>query len=155
MDSPLVAVLVGFGGIILLSYVLRRKAMLRRHSDVESFDFAAYRTQQSVKDELDHLFIQIQEVTRESIAKMDTRIKTIQQLLDELEVKRKELETLLAQAKAAGVSPKEESPKKPMNPLHEQVCALHDQGRGIDDICRETGLGRGEVELILNLRGIR
>lgn len=154
MDSPLVAVLVGFGGIILLSYVLRRKAMPRR-SEVESFDFAAYKTQQSVKDELDHLFIQIQEVSRESIARMDTRIKTIQQLLDELEAKRKELETLLARAKTVEGSPKEEAPKKPMNPLHDKVCALHDQGRGLDEICRETGLGRGEVELILNLRGIR
>ena len=49
-------------------------------------------------------------------------------------------------------TPKTPTASRPSNPLHDQVYALQDAGKGLDDICGETGLERGEVELIFGLR---
>jgi hypothetical protein len=41
---------------------------------------------------------------------------------------------------------------RPANPLHERVYALADSGKAVAEIGAETGLEKGEVELILGLR---
>jgi hypothetical protein len=107
------------------------------------------------RDELEHLLAEIQDVSREHIAKLDTKIRLLNHLLMECDQKKKELETLLGRAVNAGMSKLEPpSPPRPANPLHDQVYALVDSGKNVFDICAATGLEKGEVELILGLRKI-
>jgi hypothetical protein len=115
------------------------------------------------RDELERLLTEIQDLSREHIAKLDTKIRLLNQLLIESDQKKKELEALLGRAGGAGPVKLEASPRKsapegssapnrPPNPLHDQVYHLSDEGKELLDICSATGLEKGEVELILGLR---
>jgi hypothetical protein len=114
------------------------------------------------RDELERLLGEIQEVSREHIARLDTKIRLLNQLLLDCEQKKKEIEELLGRASppppvpgpAPGSPPGEPAPRpaKAANPLHEQVYRLQDSGKDLGEICAATGLEKGEVELILGLR---
>ena len=101
------------------------------------------------REELERLLTEIQDLSREHIARLDTKIRMLNQLLLECDQKKRELEELL------GKAPSAESPKpapRAANPLHDQVYSLQDSGKEVLDICAATGLEKGEVELILGLR---
>ncbi|HLY74151.1 MAG TPA: hypothetical protein VKU80_08540, partial [Planctomycetota bacterium] len=105
------------------------------------------------REELERLLTEIQDLSREHIARLDTKIRMLNQLLLECDQKKRELEDVLAKAggtlpSAVGPTP----PSRPPNPLHSQVYTLQDSGKEILDICAATGLEKGEVELILGLR---
>ena len=95
--------------------------------------------------ELERLLAEIQDLSREHIARLDTKIRLLNQLLLDCDRRQKEMEALLSRGPAA-------PPARPSNPLHDQVYSLHDAGKDLLDICGATGLEKGEVELILGLR---
>lgn len=101
------------------------------------------------REELERLLTEIQDLSREHIARLDTKIRMLNQLLLECDQKKRELEALL------GKAPPAEAPAKAANPLHDQVYTLQDSGKELLDICAATGLEKGEVELILGLRKMR
>jgi hypothetical protein len=82
----------------------------------------------------------------------------LNQLLLECDQKKREIEELLSRtagipaATPPGMLPP--GPSRPSNPLHSQVYTLKDSGKELLDICAATGLEKGEVELILGLRGM-
>lgn len=133
---------------LFIAVVLPR---LRRRQDgpretLGSFGSAAG----GAREELERLLTEIQDLSREHIARLDTKIRMLNQLLLECDQKKRELEALLGKA---GIAPAETpAPAKPANPLHDQVYSLQDSGKEILDICAATGLEKGEVELILGLR---
>lgn len=105
------------------------------------------------REELERLLAEIQDLSREQIARLDTKIRLLNQLLLDCDQKKKELEGLLGRTATAGPARIEPSPStRPANPLHEQVYGLQDSGKTVNDICTSTGLEKGEVELILGLR---
>lgn len=103
--------------------------------------------------DLERLLADIQDLSREHIARLDTKIRLLDQLIQEADRKQRELSALLARTGGAPAPhPEQPPPSRPANPLHDQVYALHDAGRELLDICSATGLEKGEVELILGLR---
>jgi type II secretory pathway component PulM len=105
------------------------------------------------REELERLLTEIQDLSREHIARLDTKIRMLNQLLLECDQKKRELETLLGKAGGATTEPAaKNSAARASNPLHDQVYSLQDSGKEILDICAATGLEKGEVELILGLR---
>ena len=104
------------------------------------------------REELERLLTEIQDLSREHIARLDTKIRMLNQLLLECDQKKRELEELLGKAPAADAAAKPASPGRAPNPLHDQVYSLQDSGKEVLDICAATGLEKGEVELILGLR---
>ena len=101
---------------------------------------------------LEQLLAEIQELSREQIARLDTRIRTLNQLLLDCDRKKLEIEALIG--KTSGPGPPPAPPPKPGNPLHAEVYSLHDSGKDLDAICSATGLEKGEVALFLGLRGM-
>jgi hypothetical protein len=111
------------------------------------------------REELERLLTEIQDLSREHIARLDTKIRMLNQLLLECDQKKRELEALLgrsvlpAGALAKAGEPVDKPPvPRAVNPLHDQVYSLQDSGKEVLDICAATGLEKGEVELILGLR---
>jgi hypothetical protein len=105
------------------------------------------------REELERLLTEIQDLSREHIARLDTKIRMLNQLLLECDQKKRELEALLGKTEAAAApEPAAKNSARPANPLHDQVYSLQDSGKEILDICAATGLEKGEVELILGLR---
>ena len=105
------------------------------------------------REELERLLTEIQDLSREHIARLDTKIRMLNQLLLECDQKKRELESLLGRAPAQAGAEKP-APVRAVNPLHDQVYTLKDSGKELLDICAATGLEKGEVELILGLRGM-
>ncbi len=135
-------------GALFIAIVLPR---LRRRRDgpVETLgSFGA--SAGGAREELERLLTEIQDLSREHIARLDTKIRMLNQLLLECDQKKRELEGLLGKLSAPEAPSK--SPPRSANPLHDQVYTLQDSGKQILDICAATGLEKGEVELILGLR---
>lgn len=99
------------------------------------------------RSELERLLAEIQDVSREHIARLDTKIRLLNQLLADCDRKKAELEALLGRAAS-------KAPSRPSDPLREQVSSMRSAGKDVDAICAATGLERGEVELILGICGM-
>ena len=110
------------------------------------------------REELERLLTEIQDLSREHIARLDTKIRMLNQLLLECDQKKREIEELLSRTAGIPAAPPRgllpPGPARPANPLHSQVYTLKDSGKELLDICAATGLEKGEVELILGLRGM-
>src|SRR5258706_10688330 len=104
------------------------------------------------REELERPLTEIQDLSREHIARLDTKIRMLNQMLLECDQKKRELEGLLGKAGPAPQAPEKAPAPRAPNPLHDQVYSLQDSGKEVLDICAATGLEKGEVELILGLR---
>ncbi|MBI2932455.1 MAG: hypothetical protein HYY16_12455 [Planctomycetes bacterium] len=133
------------GVVFVLAALLLLAA--RRSSSSGRPGLFAREEEEHARDQLQRLLADIQELSREHVARLDTKIRMLQQLLAEADARIRELRGLAAQPP---MNPP--APTKPSNPLHERVYALADAGKSIAEIGGETGLERGEVELILGLR---
>ncbi len=143
----IVLAIVGLGVVALLPRLRRRRA------DPPDRPGAFAAGEEHARAELEQLLAEIQDLSREHIARLDTKIRLLNQLLAECDQKKKELETLLGRAVSTGLAKIEPPPPpRPANPLHDQVWSLQDAGKDLLEICTATGLEKGEVELIQNLR---
>jgi len=141
--------LVALGVVILTAMTFVQRAKMKRRAGVDLVDKGGGDGgKRDARDSMEALFVQLQEFSRETLAKLDTKVRVLNELLTRAEARIEELKRLSA-AGALSVP----SPSKPANPLHERVFRLADGGRASADIAAETGLERGEVELILGLRG--
>jgi hypothetical protein len=153
MDSPPGALyaILGFSVLAILLVVMRRRPASAAGPGGRDD------RRRDVADRLERLVVEIQDLSRESVAKLDTRIRMMNQLLAECERATRNLE---AAARAAAPGPRQEAATEPgppprvTRPLHEQVCRLHDQGKDLPEIGAATGLEKGEIELILGLRSM-
>lgn len=145
------------GFVVLVgSIIVTRIRSKKREARMGTFEEPG--ADRKIRGELEELAVQVQEITREQIAKADVKIRMLNQLLIEADQKQKELEKLLVRELPPAEpreSPPEESPRepsRPANPLHEQIFSLTDAGKTPEEICGETGLEIGEVEMILGIR---
>ena len=132
---------------IIIAVVLPR---LRRRRDGPQETLGSFGPSSAgPRDELERLLTEIQDLSRAHIARLDTKIRMLNQLLLECDQKKRELEALLGKSVEPAEKP---AAPRASNPLHDQVYTLQDSGKELLDICAATGLEKGEVELILGLR---
>ncbi|MBI2900642.1 MAG: hypothetical protein HYY17_10680 [Planctomycetes bacterium] len=146
------AVYFALGFALLISCLMISRALRRKRESPGLFE--SRELESRAREDLEHLIVQMQEVAREQIAKADLKIRMLNQLIVEADQKKKELEALLGRS-AAPPAAAPAAPPRPVNPLHEKVYSLQDRGKSPDEICGETGLERGEVEMILGLRKLQ
>lgn len=139
--------LIAGGVALLMGMMMKQRANMRRRQ--AGVDLGEKRDERAgAKESMDEIFVQLQEFSRETLARLDTKIRALNELLARADAKIEELKRLSAAAPAAASAP----PAKSANPLHEKVFRLKDEGKSPGDIAAATGLERGEVELILGLR---
>lgn len=139
-------------GFCLITVFLVLKSKMSKEEPGKTFSQFT-RTELQVREELDKLFIQIQEISRENIAKLDNKIRILNQLLKEVDEKKQVLESMIRQIH--DLKEKTTIKSEPIqNPLHDKVIKMKEKGANIDSICKELGMERGEVELIIGLRNI-
>ena len=135
-------------GALFVAVVLPR---LRRRRDGPQETLGTFGASAGgAREELERLLTEIQDLSREHIARLDTKIRMLNQLLLECDQKKREIEGLLG--KLSSTEAPSKPPTRAANPLHDQVYTLQDSGKQLLDICAATGLEKGEVELILGLR---
>jgi len=121
-----------------------------------------------VRNNMDQIFVQLQEFSRDSLARMDSKIRLMNQMLQEVDQKTARLEALIKEYdKLASSKPPAQPAPQPLPqaappardetedipPEQAKVVELASKGMSTAEISRQTGMDRGEVELILNLRG--
>jgi len=140
------------GGAVVITLVMFRlqwKRARRKHERTGKETLSeAERQRERLIDKADEILLTIEEISRETKAVLDNRIRCLEALLDEADKKIKELRPLVS----GGAWPNDEPPRQNVNPLHKEVWGLYDAGADVVAIARRMNLPPGEVQLILGLR---
>ena len=142
------------GGVLVVIIVLMRMTRRQQARAAQQADGPADRTQaahaaHSVREQLDELMVQLEELARATNGQIETRFTKLEVVLREADQKIARLESLLTQLDGRLPAP---PPTPQVRPEHQQVYDLADAGKGAVDIARDLARPVGEVELILALR---
>jgi len=123
--------------------------------------------QRSVERDMSNLLVELSEMARQMTGQLDTQAARLQALLREADEKIATLRSLqpgggpphgvlveakLLEADAVPMRTAEDA-SVAVDPRHAEVYDLADEGQSAQEIARQTGRPRGEIELILALRG--
>ena len=146
--DPTTAIIAGLA-MIAGSFLLLKlsRARTRASGPTVRRSLQEFREREEVEDNLQHLVIEIQDLTRKNIATLDTKMRLLQQLIIDADARIKALQG--AAAVPAPTAPPPEST------LHQKVYEFSDRGFDAHRIGRELNMERGEVELILGLRKMK
>jgi hypothetical protein len=159
-------------GVLTIIYVVFIKPMTGKKKDPLSRPAPepGLARQRAVERDVSSLLVELSEMSRQMTGQIDTRAAKLEALIREADDKIAMLRSLangqttsgphhqgvLIEAKLleahAVVRPAEDSIPT-VDPRHAEVYDLADEGQSAQDIARHTGRPRGEVELILALRG--
>jgi len=123
--------------------------------------------QRSVERDMSNLLVELSDMARQMTGQLDTRAARLEALMREADEKIAMLRSLqsgggpphgvLVEAKllAADAVPMRaaEDAAVAVDPRHAEVYDMADEGQSPQEIARQTGRPRGEIELILALRG--
>ncbi len=139
--------------LLFLSLILPRMAARKKASSAAPPMLSRERGQEMQRT-LDEVFLQLQEFSRETMGKLDTRIRMLNQLVVDADERIRKLQSLppIPPTIAAAAAPA--PPPAPTNPLHERIYRLLDKGTSLGEVARDVGLPKGEVELIAGLRAL-
>ena len=166
----------GLGMVVLvLAGTTMMLMMLRRHQfrrvtgrDVAREQLARLRDQKEVRNSMDELLLQLEQLQRNVNAQLDTKFARLEQVIADADDRIRTLQQLqggqpvpvqpsAAEAYAEdlqrplareGSGPSQE----PLTEEHRRVYAMHDAGSTPLEVAEALGLPLGEVEVILQLR---
>jgi hypothetical protein len=161
------------GAVITLFYAVFLPAMKKKKKDplARTASMSSLSQQRNVERQMQTLLVELSEMTRQISAQLDTRTQKLMMLIQDADERIDELKKLQNKTHAiASASPVPFAEQKPWPALsesvprnipipdpvddqHRPIYSLADQGRSASDIARELNRPRGEVELILALRG--
>ena len=138
-------------GLVVAALVLPRKLAQRSRilprTDMNEAD--------RLRKSMEELLVQLQEVTREMNARLDTKMMALAQLVEDADARINELKRLLEEEAARETTREEdrtETGTGRRRDVEETVLRLAQEGRTELEIAQETGIARGEIELVLALR---
>lgn len=175
---PMLALAIGAAYIFVLRPMARRK---KKSDPMDDLPFRKNMAQQRhVEREMQNLLVELSEMSRKMTAQIDSRTTKLEVLLEEADAKIQELRALQASAPPSpmerfriegppssssnmGLASGSSNPgsfratatalEPAIEPRHAEVYALADQGRTTAEIAEGLHRPRGEIDLILALRG--
>ncbi len=160
--------------IVVLGVSATMAISARRHRRRDASSPRAYAREQvarlreeaGVKDDLEALLVQVQDLTRQMNAQLDTKFHKLERAIRDADERIHKLDRLVRVAEGRPVcdviigAEGDESPSPPQvhasgctEHRHAQVYRLSDAGRSPVEIAEQTRQTIGEIELILALRG--
>jgi hypothetical protein len=149
-----------------LGYLLFRPRF-KKKDPLEPPQFGSLAQQRSVERQMQNLLVELSEMTRQMNAQLDTRAAKLEVLLKQADERIATLQRL-NDSSSNGAQSAPESPVQdltptfqpaaieraplPLDPRHEEIYTLADQGHGAKEIATRLNRPSGEVELILALR---
>ena len=155
--------LIGMGALAL-AYVVLRPMMKRKRDPLErNIVQSSMAQQRAVERQMQNLLVDLTEMARQISAQLDTRAARLQTLLDQADQRIAQLRQLTGSAgfdssHSGGPPPTSateasaSAPASVASPMHAEVYALADEGRGAKEIAAQLNRPSGEIELILALR---
>ena len=184
LDGPS-TILIGVGVVVLI-YLMVLRPMFARNKTKKRDPLATQPMQRTslaaerqAERQMHSLVVELEKMTRELGAQLDTKTARLEALLQEADSKTAELRRLMGQQKGEAMTTGkslglsiDQAPRRPdsgekpqsigdksaeggLAPLdkHKAIYSLADEGKTVGDIARELDRPAGEVELILALRG--
>ena len=164
------AILIGV--VLLVALMLRMTYRKQRNPGPTPSSFAReqlakLKEEHAVKGNLEELMVQLQELSREINAQIDTkfakleasirsadeRIDTLQRLLRGRGQEQPTVDTIISDDGAGEEPPPDPAGAEAPEPSRARIYALADSGKSAVEIARHTGQAPGEIELILSLLG--
>lgn len=153
IDPHMMWLMVGFAGVTIL-YAVLRGSRGKKDPLARGPSSASLARQRNVERQMESLLVELSEMSRQITSQLDTRAAKLEALIQEADEKismlRQGGETPV-QSPMAKAEPPQWTPAS-IDPQHEAVYALADQGKATADIARQLNRPNGEVELILALR---
>lgn len=167
MNDQVIAGIVALG-VLMVIFALRSMGK-KRQNQVATRDSARdhierARQKQGVRDELEHLMVDINRMAKDLGAQLDAKIVRIEKANREADERIAQLQALIESRSAPhAIKPSHSEPvatappsvhdaQPPADPIAAEVYKLADQGKGASDIAQALGEHVGKVELILALR---
>jgi len=161
----IIAVIVAVTTLVLISTRRRLREGQPSLKDYTRQQRARLRDQQHVKQDMEELAVQLQQVARQINSQIDTRFAKLESCIADADQRIERMERLLRRAgghEGVDVTVSDQSTPSPdqaedrnsirIDPMHREIYRLADEGKPPPDIARQLGRTTGEVELILNLR---
>jgi hypothetical protein len=153
--------------VACLGYLLFRPRF-KKKDPLEPPQFGSLAQQRSVERQMQNLLVELSEMTRQMNAQLDTRAAKLEVLLKQADERIAALQRLNGSSSNGPQATSSEPPVQdltatyepppveraplPLDPRHEEIYALADQGHGAKEIATRLNRPSGEVELILALR---
>jgi hypothetical protein len=146
--------------VIFLPRFLRKKTAASDKSSARPSSAGVIGARGQIED----MIVKLDDIGRETYARLDTKIRILNRLIEEADEKIRALQALNAAAPAPETKarPAEPKPAKPANgpakpasaekEKYTDVYALADAGQSVLSIARQTGMQPGEIALLLELR---
>ena len=153
IDPHMMWLMVGFAGVTIL-YAVLRGSRGKKDPLARGPSSASLARQRNVERQMESLLVELSEMSRQITAQLDTRAAKLEALIHEADEKISVLRQgsqMPTQAVTANVAPPQWTAAS-IDPQHEAVYALADQGKPTAEIARQLNRPNGEVELILALR---
>jgi hypothetical protein len=156
--SQTVWIMIGIAGATIL-YAVFRPAMKKKDPLARTPSASSLSQQRNVERQMQNLLVELSEMARQLTAQLDTRSQKLEVLLQEADEKIAKLQNIGATIEPRPTPIEREAwtippePAAPADPQHQAVYTLADQGQSAPEIARQLARPRGEVELILALRG--
>ena len=149
VDPHMMWLLVGFAGVTIL-YAVLRGSRGKKDPLARGPSSASLARQRNVERQMESLLVELSEMARQITAQLDTRAAKLESLINEADEK---IATLRQGSQTISSSPPPPQwTAASIDPQHEAVYALADQGKPTSEIARQLNRPNGEVELILALR---
>jgi leucyl aminopeptidase (aminopeptidase T) len=163
-------ILIAVCGATVLYAIFRPSARSKRDPLARSPSSARLSQQRNTERQMESLLVELSEMARQISAQLDTRSQKLELLIQEADEKIAALERARAGGATSSSSSTsttrddreawtmqaEPAPPEPeadaIDPRHQQVYELADQGAAAPEIARQLDRPRGEIELILALR---
>jgi hypothetical protein len=140
--------------MLALLYISFRPALKRKRDPMEKPFSISPAQQRDVERQMNNVLVEMATMARQISAQIDTRAVKLEALIKEADAKITRLKRL-----SEGETPQEATAILPAaqkardDARHTEVYTLADQGVDAVEIAKRIGRQRGEVELILALRG--
>lgn len=140
--------------LLMIAYVALRP-FLKKKDPLErppSTDRLA--RQRSLEQEMNGMLVQFAQMARDLTAQLDTRAAKLELLIEEADRKIAALDSVAPTDRGDRVTGAVASPPaaSEVDPRHEEIYMLADEGRSVQEIAQRLRRPSGEVELILALR---
>jgi hypothetical protein len=149
-NTRLVWLGVAFAGATIL-YAVLRGARGKKDPLARGTSSSSLARQRNVERQMESLLVELSEMARQITAQLDTRSAKLEALIREADEKISALRQS-PQVPTATTAAAPEWTAASIDPQHEAVYALADQGKSTGEIARQLNRPNGEVELILALR---
>jgi hypothetical protein len=148
------AIVIGVVAVVLLIGIARKKrrgggGITREEAQRQ---MPSLREHMNVRADLERLLVDLQDLSRQLNAHIDTRFCKLEVLMKEADDKIRRLEALNGGGKSGGAISRKRAAEEETDPEKSLVYKLADAGRTPVEIAREMSKNTGEVELILSLR---